>query len=142
MGAACEADWAVAGGSSIGWHIARGEIKAITIMARAMRTARSEVTGVLSVIPKMLQVFLAIALSSAAPSAQQRGVVVDQTGLPLPGAHVEVHRGERVVASFDTGLDGGFELPAFEPTDTLHVSPDGFEAAHVPPAEAAGMLLT
>ena len=57
----------------------------------------------------MLQVLLAIALSSG-PLSAQRGVVVDQTGLPLPGAHVEVHRGDRVVASFDTGLDGGFEL--------------------------------
>src|SRR5260221_456483 len=107
-----------AGGSFIGWHIARCDINAIVIVASAMRTGGSTVTGVLSFILKMLQIVLAITLSPALLSAQQRGVVVDQTGLPLPGAHVDVHRGDRVVASFDTGLDGGFELPAFEPTDT------------------------
>ncbi|HEV3141344.1 MAG TPA: carboxypeptidase-like regulatory domain-containing protein, partial [Vicinamibacterales bacterium] len=94
----------------------------------------------------MLTVLLAIALSPAVTSAQQaaqhRGVVVDQTGLPLPGAHLEVHRGDRVVASLDTGLDGGFEIPALEATDTLEVSLDGFETAHVPATTVQRIVLS
>ena len=89
----------------------------------------------------MVPVLLAIALGLGAPFAQQRGVVVDQTGLPLPGAHVEVHRGDRVVVSLDTGLDGGFDVPALEPADTLDVSLDGFETAHVPADKAQRIIL-
>jgi len=84
---------------------------------------------------------LAIALSLASPSAQTRGVVVDQTGLPLPGAHVEVHRGDRVVLSIDTGLDGGFDISALAPDDVIDVSLDGFETAHVPAAKALRIIL-
>jgi len=80
----------------------------------------------------MLAVFLALTLSSTSAQAQQRLVVVDQTGLPLPGAHVEVRRGDQVVASLDTGQDGGFDLPALQSDDVLEISLDGFETAKVP----------
>src|SRR6266566_7990793 len=76
MGAGGAAGCTVVDGSSIDWHIARCEIAAIATVASAMRTVGSAGTGELSVIQKMLQVLLAIALSTAAPSAQQRGVVV------------------------------------------------------------------
>jgi TonB dependent receptor len=73
--------------------------------------------------------------------AQQRGVVVDQTGLPLPGARVELRRGERIVASLVTGLDGAFDLPDAEPTDTVDIALDGFEAAHIESAKAQRVVL-
>jgi len=73
--------------------------------------------------------------------AQQHGVVVDQTGLPLPGAHVELRRGDQVIASVFTGLDGAFDLPDAKATDTLDVSLDGFETAHVEGGSAARVVL-
>jgi hypothetical protein len=73
--------------------------------------------------------------------AQTRGVVVDQTGLPLPGAHIELRRGDQVIATLDTGQDGAFALPATEPTDVIDVSLDGFETAHVAPADAQRVVL-
>src|SRR5579864_8330627 len=73
--------------------------------------------------------------------AQQHGVVVDQTGLPLPGAHVEVRREDRVIASSFTALDGGFDVPVAVPTDTIDVSLDGFETAHLPAAGAERIVL-
>jgi hypothetical protein len=73
--------------------------------------------------------------------AQQRGVVVDQTGLPLPGARVELRRGERIVASLVTGLDGAFDLPDAQPTDTVDIALDGFEAAHIESAKAQRVVL-
>ena len=72
-------------------------------MATATIATKETFTGVLSDIPNMAPVLLAIALaisSVATASTQQRAVVVDQTGLPLPGAHVEIRRGDRVVASY------------------------------------------
>ena len=86
----------------------------------------------------MLSIVFAAALSAA---VQQRGVVVDQTGLPLPGAHVEVHRGDRVVGSFDTAMDGGFDIGGLEAGDTIDVSLDGFETAHVPADKAQRIVL-
>jgi hypothetical protein len=84
---------------------------------------------------------LAAATASIAAAQQPRSVVVDQTGLPLPGAHIEVRRGDRVVATLDAGLDGGFVLPATEPGDVVDVSLDGFETAHVAPANAQRIVL-
>ncbi|HMD35478.1 MAG TPA: carboxypeptidase-like regulatory domain-containing protein, partial [Vicinamibacterales bacterium] len=80
----------------------------------------------------MFSVLLALALSWTAAQAQQRLVVVDQTGLPLPGAHVDVRRGDQIVASLDTGQDGGFALPELQADDVIEISLDGFETAKVP----------
>jgi hypothetical protein len=92
-------------------------------------------------VHRLLRSFVIVAACASAAAAQTRGVVVDQTGLPLPGAHIEVRRGERVVASLDTGLDGGFTLPETEPSDVVNVSLDGFETAHVAPADAQRVVL-
>src|SRR5258707_14250001 len=86
-------------------------------------------------------VVISVALASATLRAQTHGVVVDQTGLPLPGTHIEVLRGERVIASLDTGQDGGFDLPATEPMDVIVVSLDGFETARVAPEAARRVVL-
>jgi len=87
---------------------------------------------------------LAVFTAALAPTtivAQTRGVVVDQTGLPLPGAHIEVRRGEQVIASLDAGQDGGFELPPTEPSDIVIVSLDGFETARLAPDAARRVVL-
>ena len=80
------------------------------------------------------------AISPISLRAQLRGVVVDQTGLPLPGAHIEIQRGTRTIASIETSLDGGFDLSLTEPADDVAVSLDGFETAHVR-AEAAHRIV-
>jgi hypothetical protein len=84
---------------------------------------------------------LLVALVPATLLGQLRGVVVDQTGLPLPGAHVEVHRADRLVINLDTGLDGGFELPDVMPTDVVTVALDGFETVHIAPVDARRIVL-
>ncbi len=73
--------------------------------------------------------------------AQPHGVVVDQTGLPLPGAHIDIRRGTAIVASFETGMDGGFTLPETLPDDVVEISLDGFETARVKPADAQRVVL-
>src|SRR5579864_8097241 len=87
---------------------------------------------------------LAVSIAALAPLrllGQSRGVVVDQTGLPLPGAHIELHRGEQTVASIDAEQDGGFELPATQANDVVVVSLDGFETARVEPEAARRVVL-
>ena len=77
----------------------------------------------------------------AARAQPTRGVVVDQTGLPLPGTHIEVRRGDTIIALLDTQQDGGFELPPTEPTDLIVISLDGFETARIAPAAARRVVL-
>ncbi|MBI3493989.1 MAG: TonB-dependent receptor [Acidobacteria bacterium] len=84
---------------------------------------------------------LFVVLVPATLAGQLRGVVVDQTGLPLPGAHVEVRRADRIVTNLDTGLDGGFELADAQAGDIVDVSLDGFETAHVAPADTRRIVL-
>ena len=73
--------------------------------------------------------------------AQTHHVVVDQTGLPLPGVRVEIQRGGRVLATLETSLDGGYDLPAdVLPDDTVIISLDGFETAQVGPTDARVVL--
>jgi hypothetical protein len=74
-------------------------------------------------------------------SAQQHGVVVDQTGLPLPGARVELRRSEQIVTTVYTALDGAFDLPDAKATDFIDVSLDGFETAHIEGAAAQRIVL-
>src|ERR1700680_1634375 len=84
-------------------------------------------------------------LSSAMPAAawaqSVRGVVLDQTGLPLPGAAVQLLDGSIPVASVPTEPDGSFVIDAALPGDTVMASLDGFETARVPRAEAARIVL-
>jgi hypothetical protein len=81
-------------------------------------------------------------LGSAIVSAQTtRGVVVDQTNLPLPGVRIELFRADKVADVIITEGDGTFPLPAFQPGDRLEVSLDGFETAKVAPADARRITL-
>src|SRR5258705_9768956 len=69
------------------------------------------------------------------------GVVVDQTGLPLPGATVQLRNGDVVIATVATGPDGTFAFTPPAAGPTLAVSLDGFETSVVPAGEAARIVL-
>ncbi len=71
-------------------------------------------------------------LSASAPDGVLRGVVVDQTGLPLPGAVVELRAGDEVLATTTTGADGTFEIGNATRGDIVFVALDGFESVTVP----------
>ena len=87
---------------------------------------------------------LAIALCIVGPAFAQvttSGVVVDQTGLPLPGVQIEVKRGSEVVATTVSGSDGTFSISSTNLDDVVSATLDGFEAAHVPVNRAARIVL-
>jgi hypothetical protein len=86
-------------------------------------------------------VFVLLAVPALACAQGARGVVVDQTNLPLPGVRIEVLRGDRVVQVIVTESDGTFELPPFESGDILEAVLDGFETARIVPAEARRIML-
>jgi len=88
----------------------------------------------------LLGVFFATV--SAAASAQNVGTVVDQTGLPLPGASVQLLRGTEVITSILTEGDGTFALDPALPGDTLIVSMDGFETLHVERVKSSRIVLS
>jgi outer membrane receptor protein involved in Fe transport len=81
----------------------------------------------------------AVPLSALAQDV--RGVVVDQTGLPLPGATVHVLDGLTTVETLVTESDGTFVLDARVPGDAIVVSLDGFEKTQVKRADAARITL-
>src|SRR5690349_10705086 len=94
--------------------------------------------------PLKILVELAIGLCIVAPAAAQvttSGVIVDQTGLPLPGVQIEVKRGNEVVAALVSGADGTFSIPSANPDDIVNVTLDGFEPAHVPLSRASRIVL-
>jgi len=80
-------------------------------------------------------------LPRIAQSQTVRGVVFDQTGLPLPGATVQLLDDAVVVTSITTGPDGSFELASALRGATVVVSLDGFETATVPRVEATRIVL-
>src|SRR5438552_17577706 len=85
---------------------------------------------------------LVCALMPRAASAQElRGVVVDQTGLPLPGATVQLKNGDVVIATVASGADGTFLFPPTAMGPTLAVSLDGFETSVVAASDGARVVL-
>src|SRR5476649_1059651 len=74
----------------------------------------------------------AILLASAFLSAQTiHSVVVDQTGLPLPGVRIDVYRGDDIVQSMTTEGDGGFTLAPGRADDIIAAVLDGFATTRV-----------
>jgi len=69
------------------------------------------------------------------------GVIVDQTGLPLPGVQIEVKRGTQTVATTVSGSDGTFSFAAANADDVVSLTLDGFEPAQVPVSRAARIVL-
>src|SRR5436305_10740356 len=78
-----------------------------------------------------------------APAAAQpvRGVVVDQTGLPLPGATVQLRDGSTVTATVTSGPDGTFTFEAALAGTTIVAALDGFETTSVRRADASRITL-
>src|SRR4249919_1029535 len=70
-----------------------------------------------------------------------KGVVVDQTGLPLPGATVQVVDGQATVETLITEADGTFVIDALLPGDAVLVTLVGFEQTRVRRADAARIML-
>jgi hypothetical protein len=70
-----------------------------------------------------------------------RGVVEDQTGLPLPGATVELMSGQTVVIMVVTAPDGTFEIAGAERGTTIVVKLDGFETITIPRLDAVRVIL-
>ena len=85
---------------------------------------------------------LALSASPVSGWAQTvRGVVVDQTGLPLPGATVQVLDGTTVVATFRSAGDGTFLIDGAFAGDAVVASLNGFEPARVQRADASRIML-
>src|SRR3954447_8139936 len=83
-----------------------------------------------------------VAAPARAAGQTGRGVVVDQTGLPLPGAMVQLLREQAVVTTITTAGDGTFAIDPALKGDTLVVSLDGFETTRVERANAAKIVLS
>jgi hypothetical protein len=81
-------------------------------------------------------------LTGSAMAQTMSGVVVDQTGLPLPGVQIEVRHADAVESSTVSGSDGTFAFT--KPTDAedeVVATLDGFEPARVPIAKAGRITL-
>jgi len=80
-------------------------------------------------------------LSVTASAQAVRGVVIDQTGLPVPGATVRLFDGSAEVTSVTTAADGTFEIDVSLLGDTIAVSLDGFETTRVRRVEGERVTL-
>ncbi len=68
-------------------------------------------------------------------------MVVDQTGLPLPGATVELLAGSTVTSTITARSDGSFEFPARLRGSRVVVRLQGFTTVSVPRADASRIVL-
>jgi hypothetical protein len=81
-------------------------------------------------------------VASTAAAQPTLGVVVDQTGLPLPGVRLELRHGGLVAGSATSGFDGTFELPdTSDSTDVVEATLKGFEVRRVPVHEASHIVM-
>src|SRR5262245_42153449 len=71
-----------------------------------------------------------------------QGLVIDQTGLPLPGATVQLLLGDQIITTVTTAGDGTFAIDPALKGDTLVVSMDGFETAKVDRGAASKIVLS
>jgi hypothetical protein len=92
---------------------------------------------------RVVAAHLMLALAVAPPVWAQslHSIVVDQTGLPLPGVVVQLLDDGVPVASLTTGPDGSFDIGATLPGRTVVASLDGFETARVARQDAARIVL-
>jgi len=84
---------------------------------------------------------VALGIPALALAQNISGVIVDQTGLPLPGVQIEVTRGVEVVTSTVSGADGTFSFANVAPDDVVNLTLDGFEPAHIPVSRATRIEL-
>jgi hypothetical protein len=94
----------------------------------------------------VLSIFtLAVSHAAAAqtvPSTQSiRGVILDQTGLPIPGASIQLLDGEAPVAATTSGGDGTYVIDAGDRGTTVVVTLEGFETRTVTRTDAEKIVL-
>jgi hypothetical protein len=83
-----------------------------------------------------------LAFGGLASAEELRGLVVDQSSLAVPGATVELRRGDTVVSATTSGADGSFTLDAPAGTaGSVVVSLSGFETVTVARDAAARVVL-
>src|SRR5439155_4808021 len=85
---------------------------------------------------------MSAAASVSATAQTGQGLVIDQTGLPLPGATVQLMLGDQVVTTIVTAGDGTFAIDPALKGDMLVVSMDGFETARVDRGTASKIVLS
>src|SRR5581483_4047179 len=100
--------------------------------------ARSPLLGFLRVAGAALVLAL---LSRGAAAQVLRGVVVDQTGLPLPGVTLEIRDGEKILTTLTSGPDGTFEVPDLRRWSGIFARLEGFEPVLVEREHAARIVL-
>src|SRR4051812_30379529 len=92
----------------------------------------SRVTATIATARRLLSIALLVSTASSAVHAQSRhGVIVDQTGLPLPGVTVEVMDGATVTTTIVSAPDGSFVLPDTVRGTHVVAHLEGFEPATV-----------
>ena len=80
---------------------------------------------------------------TAAPQVEPlHGVVVDQTGLPLPGVTVRLMTGGHALATTVTGADGTYTFAPGLNGATVVATLDGFQTAMVPRQRAGHIVLS
>lgn len=82
-----------------------------------------------------------VCVAASAHGQAIRGVVVDQTGLPLPGATVQLLDGKAVVDTWITEADGSFAIGVTLKGSTVEVSLSGFETTRVERVDATRIIL-
>jgi carboxypeptidase family protein len=93
-------------------------------------------------LARTVGLLLAVTATAVPALAQNvRGVVVDQTGLPVPGATVRVLDGATVVATLTTGSDGTFTIDGALAGDIVVASLEGFELTEIARANASRIVL-
>lgn len=85
--------------------------------------------------------FVTLGMAQGAWAQHVQGVVVDQTGLVLPGATVQLMNGKIVVKTVVTQTDGAFTFDSSLPGSTITASLDGFETTTVARAEVLRIVL-
>src|SRR5262245_13096240 len=89
-------------------------------------------------------VTLAIATLALAPYAfaqSVQGVILDQSGLPITGATIQLVDGTTQVATTTSGGDGTFTIEAGTRGTSVVVAIEGFETKTVARADAAKIVL-
>jgi hypothetical protein len=82
-----------------------------------------------------------VALTTLVAAEKFGGVVVDQTGLPLPGVGLELRRGVEVIEVATTAADGTFELRNGVIGDTVRATLDAFEPMTSPAGPAMRIVM-
>jgi len=89
----------------------------------------------------LVAAFLVLFSAALANAQPLRGVVVDQTGLPLPGVTIHVRAGASLVYETQTDADGRFSIERAQGL-TVTATLDGFEPATVAATDAERITLS